>query len=67
MMEAESRDPLLTDKDAAKILGASVPTIWRWVREGIVPKPVKLGRLSRWPRSEILGVIERAKAARSPS
>jgi len=67
MMEAEKLDPLLTDKDTAKILGTSVPTIWRWAREGIVPKPVKLGRLSRWPRSEILGVIERAKADRSLS
>ena len=57
-------DPLLRDKEAAPILGISVPTFWRRVADGTVPKPIKLGALSRWPRSEILAVIEQAKAAR---
>lgn len=57
-------DPLLRDKEAAPILGISVPTFWRRVADGTVPKPIKLGALSRWPRSEILAVIERAKDAR---
>ncbi|WP_458358887.1 helix-turn-helix transcriptional regulator [Tabrizicola fusiformis] len=30
-----------------------------------VPRPVKLGGLSRWPLSEILAVIDKAKAARA--
>lgn len=58
-------DPLLTDNEAAAILGISKPTFWRWKRAGLIPAPVKLGGLSRWPRSEILEVIERAKAARN--
>ena len=57
-------DPLLKDREAALLLGISVPTFWRRVADGTVPKPVKLGNLSRWPQSEILEVIERAKAAR---
>lgn len=57
-------DPLLKDKEAAPLLGISIPTFWRRVADGTVPKPIKLGALSRWPRSEILAVIERAKAAR---
>lgn len=57
-------DPLLTARESAGELQASEPTFWRWVRQGIVPKPVKLGGMSRWPRSEILAVIERAKAQR---
>ncbi|WP_084697260.1 helix-turn-helix domain-containing protein [Paracoccus sp. S4493] len=60
----EHADPLLTDKEGCAILGIAKPTWWRWVRDGIIPKPVKLGSLSRWPRSEILAVIENAKAAR---
>lgn len=59
-----SRDPLLIAREGASILQISVPTFWRHVANGIVPKPVKLGGLSRWPKSEILGVIEKAKAAR---
>lgn len=58
-------DPLLTARDAAPILGVSVPTFWRRVADGTVPKPLKLGALSRWPQSEILAVIDRAKEARA--
>ncbi len=57
-------DPLLTVRESAQILQISVPTFWRRVADGTVPKPVKLGGLSRWPESEILAVIEQAKAAR---
>jgi excisionase family DNA binding protein len=58
-------DPLLTDKEVAQLLGGvSRPTVWRHAADGTIPKPVKIGGLSRWPRSEILAVVERAKAAR---
>lgn len=57
-------DPLLTAREGAKVLQVSVPTFWRRVADGTIPKPVKLGALSRWPQSEIVGVIEAAKAAR---
>ena len=58
-------DPLLIAREAAAILQISVPTFWRRVSDGTITKPVKLGGLSRWPKSEILAVIETAKAARS--
>jgi len=61
---AASIDPLLKDREAAPILNMSVPTFWRRVADGTLPKPIKLGALSRWPQSEILAVIERAKADR---
>lgn len=57
-------DLLLRDREGAALLGISVPTFWRRVADGTIPKPLKLGALSRWPQSEILDVIERAKAAR---
>ncbi|WP_136683121.1 helix-turn-helix transcriptional regulator [Falsirhodobacter xinxiangensis] len=57
-------DPLLTAREAAPLLGVSIPTFWRRVADGTVPKPVKLGALSRWPQSEIIEVIEKAKARR---
>jgi predicted DNA-binding transcriptional regulator AlpA len=57
-------DPLLTVRESARILQISVPTFWRRVADGTVPKPVKLGGLSKWPESEILAVIEQAKARR---
>ena len=57
-------DPLLTAREGAKVLQVSVPTFWRRVADGTVPKPIKLGSLSRWPLSDIQDVIERAKACR---
>jgi len=57
-------DPLLDVRESAAILDVSVPTFHRRVADGTVPKPIKLGALSRWPRSEILAVIEAAKARR---
>ena len=57
-------DPLLTDIESAKLLGCARSTIWKWVAEGIVPKPIKIGGMSRFFRSEMLAVVENAKAAR---
>lgn len=58
-------DPLLTVRQSAETLQVSVPTFWRRVADGTVPKPVKIGALSRWPQSEIAAVIENAKACRN--
>ncbi|WP_018182111.1 helix-turn-helix transcriptional regulator [Kaistia granuli] len=58
-------DPLLTVREGAAVLQMSIPTFWRRVADGTVPKPLKIGGISRWPRSEIVAVIESAKAART--
>lgn len=58
-------DPLLTAREGAAFLQISIPTFWRRVADGTVPKPVKIGALSRWPQSEVLAVIEQAKARRA--
>ncbi len=60
-------DPLLTAREGAAFLQISIPTFWRRVADGTVPKPVKIGSLSRWPRTEIVAVIENAKAQRHAS
>lgn len=40
------------------------PTIWRWVREGRVPKPIKIGaHLSRWRQSECQEALDAMIAA----
>lgn len=62
---SSSVDLLLRASEAAAVLQISVPTFWRRVADRTVPKPVKLGGLSRWPQSEIMAVIETAKAARN--
>ncbi|WP_323786419.1 helix-turn-helix transcriptional regulator [Thalassovita sp.] len=63
-MSAIHIDPLIRDRDAAGMLGCSKATFWRRVADGTIPKPVKIGGMSRWPQSEITEVIERVKSER---
>lgn len=65
MVRDNAVDPLLTSGECSKILKCSESTFWRWVSNGTVPKPVKLGGFSRWPRSEIFAVVEKAKNGRA--
>ena len=57
-------DPLIRDLEAAEMLGASKSTFWRHVASGVFPRPIKIGGMSRWRRSEIEAVINRAAAQR---
>lgn len=59
-----SIDPLLKDGEAATMLGCSKSTLWRRVSDGTIPRPVKIGGMSRWLQSEIKAVIEQAIAKR---
>jgi hypothetical protein len=40
----DDRDTLVTRKEAAVYLRKSVPTMERWARDGIGPRPVKINR-----------------------
>ena len=53
-------DPLLTAREVAGELRISIPTLYRRVADKTLPKPVKLGGLSRWPQSEILAAVKAA-------
>ena len=60
-------DPLLSDREAAAVLGCARSSVWRWVNAGILPKPLKIGGMSRWRQSDIEAVIAKAEAAREPN
>jgi len=52
---------LLTVKQVAKIYGqCDDSTVWRWVKQGILPKPVKVGGRTLWRESEIQNSIREA-------
>jgi len=45
----------LSDKAIAAKYATSRQTIWRWVREGKLPKPIKLSSgTTRWKESDLL-------------
>jgi predicted DNA-binding transcriptional regulator AlpA len=46
--EPEAQDRL-TDVDVlAAFIGAGVSTVYRLIEAGVIAKPIKIGRLSRW-------------------
>jgi excisionase family DNA binding protein len=53
---------LLTERQAAELLGIGARTLWRWSRSGVCPAPRKLGlgprAAVRFSRSELLQWIE---------
>jgi predicted DNA-binding transcriptional regulator AlpA len=64
-------DYLLDAKAACQLIGGSRPinpaTLWRGVKSGIFPKPIKITpNANRWKRSELLDAIERRAAERDP-
>lgn len=62
---SDALEALMTARDGADFLAVSLPTFWRRVADGTIPPPIKLGRLSRWPRSEIVAVVASAKTRRN--
>jgi len=51
---------LLTCREVAVLFGGlSQSSVWRWVKSGRLPKPVKLsGGTTRWVRSECEAVLK---------
>lgn len=57
-------DPWLTVSEAAALIGIGKSTFRRGVSQGRFPLPVKVGGLTRWPRSELIGALEELKSRR---
>lgn len=49
---------LLTVKEVAKVYRASPATIWRRVKSGVIPKPVKIDGSTLWRMRDIEKHIE---------
>ncbi|MEL6639965.1 MAG: helix-turn-helix domain-containing protein [Pseudomonadota bacterium] len=63
-MTFASQDRLVSVRDTAAMLGCSVATVWRKVSEGSFPQPMKIGGMTRWSETELLGFIDDAKQTR---
>jgi len=48
---------LISPHDASEILDVCVRTVWRFVASGDLPKPIKVGRSSKFYLSDILNYI----------
>jgi excisionase family DNA binding protein len=54
---------LVTDAELAKQLRCGVKTIRRLVTAGVLPPPIRLGRLRRWDPRVVLEAVRKQHAA----
>ena len=63
------QDRMVTAKEVQALLSVSAPTLYRAIREGKFPPPIKIGRASRWWLSAVckaLGNEGYAEVFKSP-
>jgi len=58
-------DRLIRMPEVKSMVALSRATIYRLVQDGSFPKPVRQGRTSAWPYSEVRDYLERVKAQRA--
>ena len=54
----------LGTRDLQELLGKSTVTIWKMIKDGRLPKPLKDGKLNIWDRKQIMNLLEHAKFTR---
>lgn len=52
----------MTDKQLAELLNCSRTTAWEHTNRGLLPPPYRIGRCTRWKRSEVEESIRALRA-----
>ncbi|MDD0823099.1 helix-turn-helix domain-containing protein [Mannheimia sp. AT1] len=52
----------LTARDVCEMLKLNRSTIYRQIKQGIFPKPTKIGNASRWKFSEIKAFLDKPQS-----
>ena len=42
------------DKQVAERYNIGRATVWKWTKEGTLPKPITIGHTTRWPLSKLI-------------
>lgn len=53
MATAATSDKTLVTSDLCELFHVTPHTIWKWSREGRLPRPVKVGRSFLWRASDV--------------
>jgi predicted DNA-binding transcriptional regulator AlpA len=70
---SSGRDKSVINSDAAwlsmpqleTLIGLHRTRVYAWIRQGLFPLPIKLGKTSRWPRAEIEQWLANVAASRT--
>jgi excisionase family DNA binding protein len=57
-LSADTTPMLIAADEMANLLGVSERTLWRLLSAGKVPRPVRIGRSTRWRAAEVKQWIE---------
>jgi excisionase family DNA binding protein len=58
-MSNETTPLLISAEELAKLMHVSERTLWRLLSAGKVPRPVRIGRNTRWKLAEVTAWIDR--------
>lgn len=58
-MSIDATPKLINAEELAKLMDVSERTLWRLLSGGKVPKPVRIGRSTRWRLAEVTEWIDR--------
>ena len=56
---------LIRPRVLAGQLGIGRSTLWRWVQQGILPRPIRIGGIAGWRPEDIEAVIEQLRQNRN--
>jgi len=59
-------EKLLTAEDLAKVFQVTRKTISNWLIRGAIPRPVKIGGVVRWRRSDIEAMLDETIGVADP-
>ena len=63
-VEGYKSKALIGVQTVAELIGDSTSTVWRRAKDGTLPRPIKIGGMTRWSRAEIEAVIAQRLAER---
>ena len=49
MSQENDNEKTLTRQEVADICGVTLRTLWKWVRSGVIPKPIRTGHPTKGP------------------
>ncbi len=58
--QVQGETELLRARDLAAVLNMGESSVWRHVKNGDIPKPIKIGGSTRWRRADIEAIISPA-------
>ncbi|MCF8487413.1 MAG: hypothetical protein K9G71_19650 [Rhodobacteraceae bacterium] len=64
---AKPSSKYVTDATIASLIESSRSTIWRYVKDGILPPPIKIGRLTRFDLGHALACIRAGTIVPAPT